>query len=244
MKAAPRFILARPPDEHGIVSIDGAEFHHLRRVMRLRPGARLTLIDGSGAEFDAELIGCDARRATARLLAHKTPRAAPRIILAPAIVKGARMDFLIEKAAELGAAELWPLTSERSVVRAPGGERLARWRRLAAAAAKQSLAPRPMTVADPLALPRLIESAPRDTLAVMCAVGAPPLGALIRARKPEMMLIACGPEGGFSDAELARAADAGFERAGLGPRRLRAETAALAALAIAAAALDELARGV
>ena len=73
-----------------------------------------------------------------------------RIILAAAIVKGPRMDFVVEKAAELGASELWPLVCARGLVRAPGTERLARWRRLALSAAKQSQSPAAMEVRPPI----------------------------------------------------------------------------------------------
>ena len=147
------------------------------------------------------------------------------------------MDFVVEKAAELGAAELWPIVSAHSVVRAPGTERILRWRRLATAAAKQSHSERPMDVLAPMNFADLIRALPQDTLAVICAPDGEPLGDAIRRLKPRTILIAVGPEGGFDASECAAAAKAGFVAAGLGANRLRSETAALAAVSIAAESL-------
>ncbi|MGH8675566.1 MAG: RsmE family RNA methyltransferase [Burkholderiales bacterium] len=243
MKTPPRFIAASPPDLSGLAAVSGAELRHMRAVMRLRPGAALVLIDGGGEERAGELVRYEKDRAVVRVDAMRTPVRPHRVILAAAIVKGPRMDLLVEKAAELGATELWPVVSARSVARASGLQRIERWRRLAAAAAKQSLSSQPMIVREPVDFAHLIGSAARDTLAIVCSMGAPPLGPLIRKRRPGAVLIACGPEGGFDAGEIARASDAGFVAAGLGPKRLRSETAALAALAVTAAALDELAQG-
>jgi 16S rRNA (uracil1498-N3)-methyltransferase len=149
------------------------------------------------------------------------------------------MDFLVEKAAELGAAELWPVLCTRGVVREVGDERLARWRRLATAAAKQSLAPRATEVIAPLKLEDLIRRLDGRRLCVVLSAGAPPLGAILRKAGDRAPLLLCGPEGDFTDEELAAVRAAGFLAAGLGGRRLRSETAALAALSIAAGALDE-----
>ncbi len=243
MKTPPRFIATAPADQSGLAAVSGADLRHMRAVMRLRPGAAVVLIDDSGAERAGELVRYEQDRAIVRIDEARAPARQHRLILAAAIVKGPRMDLLVEKAAELGATELWPVLSARSVARVSGRERVERWRRVAVAAAKQSLATRPMTVREPANFGRLIESAPRDTLAVVCSIGAPPLGPLIRKMRPSAVLLACGPEGGFDADEVARANAAGFVAAGLGPKRLRSETAALAALAVTAAALDELAEG-
>ncbi len=108
------------------------------------------------------------------------------------------------------------------------------------AAAKQSLAAHPTEIRQPLAFADLIRNVPQDTLGVICAIGAQPLGALIMRTKPRRILIVCGPEGDFDREELAAAEQAGFAKAGLSRSRLRSETAALAALSVAAAALYEL----
>jgi len=143
------------------------------------------------------------------------------------------MDLIVEKAAELGATELWPLLCARSVAKAPGDERVARWRRLALAASKQSLAIPPLHVLDAISFDRLIQIAPRDTLALMCFASADAIGSVLSVRKPSGLLIAIGPEGDFDDHEISAAKAAGFVGASLGPNRLRSETAALVALALA-----------
>jgi 16S rRNA (uracil1498-N3)-methyltransferase len=151
------------------------------------------------------------------------------------------MDFIVEKTAELGATELWPLRCARSVVNIPGAERLARWRRLAITAAKQSLAPRPMAVGPAAGVGELIAKVPKETLAIVCVQGAEPLAAVIHRERPRAILIACGPEGGFDQDESNALAAAGFVAAGLGPNRLRSETAAIAAVGVAACVLEEVA---
>ncbi len=243
MSRPPRFAAAAPPGAEGLAYIAGAELHHLRDVMRLRAGASLAIFTPDGAEYSATLVGYDRRRATVRIAARRealAPRA--RLVLAAAIVKGPRMDVLVEKAAELGAAELWPILCERSVARAGGSERLARWRRLVAAASKQSLAPHLMELHEPLEFAGLIRNAPRDTLRVICAFGAESFGAMLARMRPRSILVACGPEGDFTSGERDMALAAGFVEAGLGPNRLRSETAAIAALSIAADFLAAAAR--
>ena len=149
------------------------------------------------------------------------------------------MSFVVEKAAELGGSELWPIVSARGLIRSPGAERLARWGRLALAAAKQSQSAAAMEVQTPIGVDDLIRGVPPGTLAVICAQGEEPLAGVIRRVHPRAIMIAIGPEGDFDDDERAKAANAGFVAAGLGPNRLRSETAALAAVSIAAGLLHD-----
>jgi 16S rRNA (uracil1498-N3)-methyltransferase len=230
----PRFVIASAVDASGIAQVEGAELHHMRDVLRLAVGTGVSILDKAGGEHLGTLVRYDRDRATIQIESSRAPQMRPRIILATAIVKGPRMDFVVEKAAELGAAELWPIVAAHSVVRAPGTERLLRWRRLALAAAKQSHSERAMDVARPMNFADLIRALPKDTLAVICAPDAEPLGDAIRRLKPRTILIAVGPEGGFDASERAAASQAGFVAVGLGANRLRSETAALAAVSIAA----------
>lgn len=240
MNRPPRFVLTEVPSIGGSVRVGGAELHHMRNVMRLKAGAAVTLLDERGVEYAGRISRFEPAHAVIEVSERSAPGVGqPMLALASAIIKGPRMDFMVEKAAELGAIELWPLLCARGVVRDPGAQRLARWRRLALAAAKQSLAPRPMEIKPPLSLADLISAPPKDTLAVICTMSAKPLGTLIRHSRPRAVLIVCGPEGDFDEGEREAAASAGFIPAGLGPNRLRSETAALAALSIAAGALYE-----
>src|SRR5271167_4882817 len=234
MPTTRRFSIARAPDSSGVAHVEGAELHHMRTVLRLAVEARVSLLDPAGVEHRGVIERYERERAIVRVVSSSSPRGRSRIILAAAIIKGPRMDFIVEKATELGASELWPLVCARGLVRSPGAERLARWGRLAHAAAKQSQSPSAMEVRSPIGLDDMIRGVPLETLGVICAQGGKPLGEVIRRVHPRAILIAVGPEGDFDDEEHAKAAKAGFVAAGLGPNRLRSETAALAAVSIAA----------
>ncbi|MGH7778711.1 MAG: RsmE family RNA methyltransferase [Candidatus Binataceae bacterium] len=233
MKTLPRFAIETAPGPGGLIRMTGTEAHHMRDVMRIAPGATVSLIDANGIECTASLERYDRTAAELRVIATRTAKARPPLILAQAIIKGPRMDFIVEKAAELGATELWPIVCARGLVRAPGIERHTRWDRLAIAASKQSMALPPMRVREAIDFHGLIREAPRDTLRLLCSAGADAIGAILGRTAPRAMLIAIGPEGDFDPREFAEASEAGFVAAGLGPARLRSETAALAALAIA-----------
>jgi 16S rRNA (uracil1498-N3)-methyltransferase len=243
MSLPPRFIIERNRIRDCLARVAGAELHHLRDVMRLKAGDEVTLLDEGGVEYSGRVERLEPSSALIAISAARRRNPRGVLILASALIKGPRMDFLVEKAAELGASELWPLLSQRSVARGLGGERIARWRRLAVAAAKQSLAPHTMEIRTPLGIAGLMANVPRAALAVLCAPDGQPLGGLIRHKRPRAIILACGPEGGFDDDETATMRAGGFIAAALGPNRLRSETAALAALSIAAAALDERYRG-
>ena len=238
MKHPPRFAIESPPGTDGIARVAASEAHHMRDVMRLRAGAAVSLIDEEGTTYLGTIVGYD--RGGAEIRIDKVEDALPRppLVVAPAIVKGPRMDFIIEKTAELGATELWPIVSVRTVGKPPGAEKMMRWRRLAIAASKQSLSLPPMHVSDPRPFSTLIQVVPRDTLPLICSAGAEPIVEVIRKMRPRAMLIASGPEGDFESGEMASAIAAGFLPVGLGSNRLRSETAAIAALAIAAQLRD------
>jgi len=241
MSRSPRFAITRNMITSGAVRLAGPELHHLRDVMRLDAGAEVALIDEGNLEYAGRIERLEPHYAIITL-ASLTPRAAPasrELILAAGLIKGPRMDFLVEKAAELGATQLIALRCTRSVVREPGAQRLERWRRLVIAAAKQSLAPQRMTLARPATVAELVRAVPQEAFAVVCIIDAPPLSAILRNASPRGILLACGTEGGFDPLELALMRDAGFCAASLGPNRLRAETAALVALSIAAAEIHE-----
>jgi 16S rRNA (uracil1498-N3)-methyltransferase len=235
----PRFSIAHPPDANHLAQVEGAELRHMRIVLRLAVEARVSLLDPAGIEHRGTIERYERERAVVRIESSSTSGSRSRIILAAAIVKGPRMDFVVEKAAELGASELWPLVCARGLVRSPGAERLARWRRLALGAAKQSQSAAAMEVRAPIGIDDMIRGVPSKTLAVICAQGEAPLGDVIRRAHPRAILITVGPEGDLDDDERASAAQAGFVAAGLGPNRLRSETAALAAVSIAAGLLHD-----
>lgn len=249
MSRPARFALRHPIIE-GIAIIDGAELHHIRDVMRLRAGARVSLLTAANVEHLARIERYEDNRAIVRIEKVAPVAETPPLVLAIAIIKGPRMDFLVEKAAELGVTELWPMLCARSVVRSPGAERIGRWRRLAMAAAKQSLAPAALEVHPPVPFTELVEiffdenrESAASRLKMICTMGAEPMTSIVRRAKPRSIVVACGPEGDFTDSEIELAQDSGFISAALGSNRLRSETAAIAAVSVAAAMLDELRSG-
>lgn len=239
MKTVPRFLADQPLARDVPASVSGPELHHLRDLMRLDAADSIVLIDpAGGGEFAGRIQSIARDRA---IIEVGVPVVAPPripVILAMALIKGPRMDFIIEKAVELGASELWPIIATRSQMSTVGAERLRRWNRLAAAAAKQSLAPALPPIRAPRRFSELVRAPYSDTLALICVPGATPIARVLDANRPARLMLVCGPEGGFDRSELTAAERGGFIAAGLGRLRLRSETAALAALAVAAAALD------
>jgi 16S rRNA (uracil1498-N3)-methyltransferase len=214
---------------------EGAARH--ARVLRLQPGSEVTLFDGRGGEWSARIEAMGAREVAARVLEHHAvERELPlRVTLALSMPAGDRMDLVVEKATELGAATIVPLVSERSVLRLAGEratKRRAHWQAIAVAACEQCGRNRVPVVHEPQAL-----------TAWLAALEMPPAGQARwllgwREARPwpgagrhAAIVTLSGPEGGFTADEQALAAARGFVTVGLGERVLRADTAPLAALA-------------
>jgi 16S rRNA (uracil1498-N3)-methyltransferase len=224
-----RFMVEKLPSQ-GEVEIAGSEAHHLLHVLRLRPGDRVVVFDGRGAEFQAELTRCGNDAASARLLAPTASReSALDLTVAVAVPKMQSMSRIVQKLTELGVHRIVPLITERTTGTVAGAARqLPRWRRIAAEACKQSGRSFVPKVKDPMTFDELLESElPSGRL--LLTVGG---GSLHEAKPTTACLAAVGPEGGWSEVEIAAAIAKGFRAVGLGPRTLRTETAALAAAAI------------
>ena len=219
--------------------------HHAREVLRLRPGAAVHVFDGSGAEFEGVLDEVSRRTVSARLAGPVAPRPESplQLVLALAPLKGDRMELVLQKATELGASEIRPVVTVRTDAAArPAlhGSRDERWHRVVSGAAEQcgrAVVPR---VAPAETLPALI-ARPFDgtRIALLETPGPPPLSALpVAPTRPLLLLV--GPAGGFERAETTALVGAGFLPASLGPRILRAETAAISTIAIAQALWGDL----
>jgi 16S rRNA (uracil1498-N3)-methyltransferase len=219
--------------------------HHAREVLRLQAGAEVRVFDGAGSEFQAVLDEVSRRGVFARLGARTAPRpeSALRLVLAVSPLKGDRMELVVQKATELGVSEIWPVVTYRTDAAARpalAGSRGERWDRVASGAAEQcgrAVVPR---VAPTTTLGGLV-ARPFDgtRVALLETEGHPPLASIPVARDLALMLLV-GPAGGFEAAETSVLRAAGFRPASLGPRILRAETAALAAVAIAQSAWGDL----
>ncbi|HXD90726.1 MAG TPA: RsmE family RNA methyltransferase, partial [Candidatus Binataceae bacterium] len=171
MSRPPRFVIARAAIDAATVRLGGAELHHLRDVQRLVPGSELSLIDETDQIYTGRIERFDPDYAVIAVTPiARGAVASPELILAAGLVKGPRMDLLVEKAAELGASELIPLLTTRSVMRDVRTQRLERWRRITIAAAKQSLAAQRMRIRTPITVAAMVRDLPRDTLAVVCVM--------------------------------------------------------------------------
>ncbi len=202
--------------------------HYLRDVLRLAPGARLELFDGQGGAYAAEVLDGFGALALGPRREARPPLA---LWLVVALAKGEKMDWVVQKATELGVTDIRPFAAERSVVRldAERGEaRAARWRRIAAEAARQSGRADVPAVAEPGPLTAVLGSIPEGFARFVFHPGGEPL-----AGDPAAGIAAVvGPEGGLSAGEVGACEAAGARRVSLGPRVLRAETASLVAVAL------------
>lgn len=215
--------------EGGRIRITGPDVRHLR-AHRVGAGARFVVFDESGAEHEVRLERVAARVAEAVVLATSRPERESRLdlVLAPALLKGAKMDLVIEKAAELGVCRLAPVICRHAIAQ---GARLERWRRIALAAAKQSGRTRVPVIDPPIAFASLVR-APWPGLRLIAWEGEQrrPLASV--AAEGDAVTMVVGPEGGFADEEVAEARAHGFLTVTLAPRILRAETAAIVAAAL------------
>jgi 16S rRNA (uracil1498-N3)-methyltransferase len=215
----------------------GAEAHHLAHVMRAKPGHEVMLFDGSGAEFAARVERVGRSEIALAVLARTEVDRELRqpLWLGVALPKGDRQRWLVEKAVELGVARLVPLESERSNDRQSPAT-LERLRRAVIEASKQCGRNRLMDIVAPEKLVDFLTAAPPTALRVLAHPGAQDCQTVLHTRMssgttPEPVILAIGPEGGFSTAELDVASGSAWLMVGLGPRVLRVETAALALMA-------------
>jgi 16S rRNA (uracil1498-N3)-methyltransferase len=200
------------------------------RVLRGRSGDVLEVVDAGRRLFAAEL----RKEGEARVLEElATPdEMGGEVSLYQAVSKGGRMDLVVEKATEVGAAEIVPLATERGVV-SPRGGKVGRWRRVAEAAARQSLRLRVPEVREPVPFAEAVRDVGESAILLHIGQGLAPLEAVLRS--PARLFV--GPEGGWSEEEVRLAREAGLAFAQLGPYRLRSETAGIVAVARARAAL-------
>lgn len=213
--------------------LDEVESRHALKVLRLSEGDAIEIFDGRGSVAHAEVAGSEGKRLRARITDHHHQARPEGACLRCALPKGAKVDWILQKGVELGAREIIFIEAERSIARLPDQEdmdaRLRRWRDIAVSAAKQCGA-----VWLPVlgAVESLAESLRRDTGKILWAAddrpGAVPMRERVRGvNAPASPCIYIGPEGGWSSDEATLFEPAGAQFISLGPRILRAETAAL-----------------
>jgi len=221
------FITTQPTGDRAI--LEGDEARHLTRVLRAKVGDTVSLFDGRGHEWPARVaaIGRDRVELDAgQPRVDATPHGIP-VTLAVALPKGDRQKWMIEKLTELGAARLVPLETTRGVAEATASAQ-ARLERVVIEACKQCGRNTLMEIAAGCPLNRLLAEMPTGAVVVIAHPGGRPLDAAAVPPTATAIIALVGPEGGFTDEELAAADRAGVIRVSLGPHILRVETAAIA----------------
>ena len=230
-----------PGDEAVTLPRDEAE--HLTRVLRLGVGDTVSVFDGRGHEFSARVVSAERRDVRVQLVSRVEPAAEPGVALtlAQAVIKGDKMDDIVRDAVMLGVAAVQPLVTSRTeatVAALTSGNRLDRWRRVALASVKQSKRAVLPDVRRPLTLESFLQD-PQTALNLMLVEpGAPgadvaePLSALQGQPVPQDATIFVGPEGGWTEAELAATRSRGVRLVTMGQRTLRADATPVAAISV------------
>ena len=232
----PRFYCPAPLQTGLALSLPPGAARHVQ-VLRMQPGDVITLFNGEGGEFEATVIRMGRSDVDVEVGAHNpVEREARRAVhLLAGITANERMDWLVEKATELGVASITPLMAERSVLKLKGeraDKKLAHWQGVAVAAAEQCGRNRVPLIHAAVSLNDWIKKAsPGQRWVLSLSQGTQPLAQMTG---DAAVTVLSGPEGGLSPAEEACALAAGFAPVSLGPRVLRAETAPLAVLALCA----------
>lgn len=235
----PRFHCPTPLATGLVLSLPSGAARHVQ-VLRLQPGDALTLFNGAGGEFEATVTRMGRNDVEVEVGAHHAVEreVARAIHLLVGITANERMDWLVEKATELGVASITPLMAERSVLKLKGEraeKKLAHWQGVAVAAAEQCGRNRVPTVHPAITLNEWLKKAPPGERWVLSLSEGTRHLTQMQAQQPAASItVLSGPEGGLSPAEEATALAAGFVPVTLGSRVLRAETAPLAVLAVCA----------
>lgn len=222
----------------GELALSADQAHHVRDVLRLGEGDSVEVFDDAGRAATASIVRC-ARDAVVLIVASPVESPRPRFqwMVASALPKGPRADWMIEKLSELGADRFIPLATARSVVLPEGKGKHERWVRLATESAKQSRRAGVMRIEPLTALGELLKNSDSPAWYFSTAVAAVPIAQAIAQLPADCrgLLMLIGPEGGWTDEEIAAFAQAGISAVSLGATVLRIETAAVAAGALASA---------
>lgn len=231
----PRFYCPQPLAAGASIDLPEALAHHVH-VLRLQPGAELSLFNGDGGQYLAELASVDKRHATVRVLAFvaRDVELPYEITLAQALPEASKMDWIIEKAVEMGVAAIQPLAAQRCVVRLSAEreqKKQAHWQGVIEAASEQSGRNRLARLAPVDDFQRWIGQQDMHKRLLLSPRGGQSLPAWARHQPPQAISLMIGPEGGFTVQEEEAAIARGALALTMGPRILRTETAGIAAVA-------------
>jgi len=244
-----RFYIHPDRVETSDIYLSGREARHLRAVLRLSVGDKVILFDGTDKEYDAHIISFKPDRVDLHITGARSSSAEPhlKLTIAQALLKKRKMDVLVRQLTELGIHHWQPFIARRSIPRPTQAKNLAqtgRWKTIALEAVKQCRRGSPPIISSPVTFDDILAASKDDTVKVILWEKAtePLINRLPSPPLPDnqRILLMLGPEGGFSEAEIESAKTEGFVTASLGPRILRAETAALTACVLVLHHLGEL----
>jgi 16S rRNA (uracil1498-N3)-methyltransferase len=231
----PRFPVNEKDIDGGQARIAGTDYRHVVKVLRMTEGDAITLFDANAVEYEGRISRVGTREILVDIIStRKAETDSPlRITLLQGLPKGDKMDYIVEKATELGVHKIVPVVTDRSQVRSTGKRK--RWERIAVEASKQCGRTRPPTIENTLNFEEAIKCSREYDIAIILHVGNQvSLKDFLKnsLQHPKNIIVLIGPEGGFSENEVLLASEMGFTSLGLGPRTLRTETASLAVLSI------------
>jgi 16S rRNA (uracil1498-N3)-methyltransferase len=238
-----RLHVAETLAEGARIVLAGSAAAHAQRVLRLGAGDAITLFNGDGHDYPSRItgIGRGSVDVAVESRAPARPESPLAVTLVQGIARGERMDLMVQKATELGVAAIQPVSTARSVVRLDGDTRerkLAHWRGIAVAACEQCGRARVPRIAAPVPLAECLGAPAAGARFLLAPDASVSLADAARGQRSAEILV--GPEGGLEDGEREAALAAGYRACRLGPRVLRSETAAIAALAVLQAVAGDL----
>jgi 16S rRNA (uracil1498-N3)-methyltransferase len=232
-----RYFFIDPGEATGsAVTVRGSDANHMKNVLRLQPGDKIRLLDGTGFEYDARITRLSSNQVDIAII-HRFPSAAEstvEIIIAQAFLKEKKMDGLVRRLTELGVTRWIPFVADRSVSRPDAGRlsgRKQRWEKIAREAVKQCRRGRIPEIGDTLSFETALHLGKGSDLKIVFWENeSKPLS--FPDRRFNRIFAVMGPEGGLTSREIETAKSLGFITASLGPRILRADTATIAAVAL------------
>jgi 16S rRNA (uracil1498-N3)-methyltransferase len=238
MPRLPRFFISPDQVSGPLITISGEDVRHIGAVLRMKTGDELLLCDGKGTEYAAKITVIDRREIKAEITSTSQREIRrPFVTLGQGLPKSDKMDWIVQKATELGVAEIVPLVTERTIVKVKDEEkRISRWQKICREAAMQCSRPDIPAVGHIVSFHDFIHTpapGPSTLLLLPWEEGTTPIKDVLK-RNPDVenIVVLIGPEGGFSSSEASLAQENGYHLVSLGPNILRTETAAIAVLSM------------
>lgn len=230
-----RFFIDQASVSGDSATITDQEARHISTVLRLKPGEAIELFDGTGLVYQTEILSINKSTIKAKIVERRCHQEqAPFLHLAQALVKGKKMDLIIQKATELGVASFQPVVTQHCDIKSLPNGQTDRWQRISLEACKQCNRPTPMRFHPTVSFDQFAALADKSATKIIFWENDSTSPALTQQfiAHNQQALILIGPEGGFTEDEVRTAIQQGFISTTLGPRILRAETAAIAAISI------------